>query len=148
MDSSLDSVMCKLQDSSATQPNCFQETHIRPAHTLNIRGFTPYRYDHQDGERANGWTAILAQDHIHSSGVNLRTTLQASDVHLTTPSLSFSICNIYLPPKVPTDRTELSHLLYNFWCKRWVGFYPFKHRWEHALVPRFRNLLCPGPSVL
>jgi hypothetical protein len=90
---------------------CFQETHLRPAHTLNIHGFTPYRYDHQDGERANGGTAILVQDHIYSSAVNPSTTLQASVVHLTLPHLSFSTCNIYLPSAVPIDRTELSYLL-------------------------------------
>jgi exonuclease III len=90
---------------------CFQETHLHPAHTLYIRGFTPYQYDHQDGERANGGTAVLVQDHIYSSAVNLRTTLQSSAVHLSVPSLSFSICNIYLPPAVPIDRTELIYLL-------------------------------------
>jgi hypothetical protein len=90
---------------------CLQEINLRPAHTLNVRGFTPCRYDRPDGDRANCGTAILGQDCIFSSAVNIRSTLQASAVPVTLSSLPLTVCNIHLPPTVPMDRTELSHLL-------------------------------------
>jgi exonuclease III len=90
---------------------CLQETHICPFHSLTLRGFEIYSHDHLGGERANDGTAILVLDCVYSVSVPPHTTLQALAVRITLGALSFTICNIYLPPALPIAHSGLVRLI-------------------------------------
>jgi hypothetical protein len=88
-----------------------QETHLRPFHSLTLRGFEVHRPDHCGGERANGGTAILVRECVYSVSVPLHTILQPVALRITLGALSFTICNIYLPPTFPIADANLVRLI-------------------------------------
>ncbi len=67
------------------------------AHAL--RGFTPYRVDVDDGLRAHGGVTTLVQDSLHSVEIPVQTDLQTVCVKVYLPSLSLTVCNIYISPR-------------------------------------------------
>jgi exonuclease III len=85
---------------------CLQETHLRPTHTASLRGYALYRYDHLSGERANGRTVIFIRDSVYSCQVQLQSNIQAVAVQICTTALTFTICNLYLPPHTPVTLTD------------------------------------------
>jgi hypothetical protein len=102
-----DSPISKVKAHRSPSILCLQETRLRPFHSLTLHGFEVYRHVHLGGERANGGPAILVRDCVYSVSVPLHTTLQTVAVRINLAALSFTICNIYLPPTLPIADPDL-----------------------------------------
>ncbi len=90
---------------------CLQETHLSPPRSIHFRGFTPYRVDVDDGLRAHGGVTTLVQDSLHSAEIPVHTDLQTVCVRVYLPSLSLTVCNIYIPPRQTVSVDDLLSLI-------------------------------------
>jgi hypothetical protein len=54
---------------------------------------------------------LLVKDYIFSVPVNIQTPLQVTISHIHLPTLSLTVCNIYLRPSVPVSLAELMNLI-------------------------------------
>lgn len=86
---------------------CLQETHLRPEHSLSIRGYRVHRHDHLAGVRANGGCAILVKNSIMSSAINIQSTIQNIVIRIHLPTIEFTIACVYLPPDLELTIREL-----------------------------------------
>lgn len=76
----------------------------------NLCDFTAYHYSYFSDNRANGGTTISFKNCIYSAAVHF----QVSAVCINIRNLSFTICNIYLPPVLPIAKLTwlVSHYIY------------------------------------
>jgi hypothetical protein len=74
-------------------------------------GFTAYCYDHIDNDRVNGRTTIFTYNNIYSSPLQVHTLLWTVAVHMSLLTLTFTICNIYLPLSVPVSKSYLMNVI-------------------------------------
>jgi hypothetical protein len=72
-------------------------------------GFMAHRCEHLGGVRASRATTFLVKDCIHCVLVKLCAPLQATATRIALPSLSLTLCNAYLPPKVPVPQADLTN---------------------------------------
>jgi hypothetical protein len=79
---------------------CLQETRLRCSHALGLCCCTTHRYDHPNGDRVRGGTAILERDCICCVPVRLRSPLEIIAVRVHIPNPRFTLCDIHLPPAV------------------------------------------------
>ena len=89
---------------------CLQETHLRPNSTFNLHHFTSYHTNHINNDKACGGVAIFVSDDFISTPIQLNTRLQAVAVKVSS-HLSYTLCNIYLPPRERIISTEIENLL-------------------------------------
>ena len=90
---------------------CLQETHLLNRHTLSFRGYRCFRFDADDGSRAHGDVALLIHDHLCSQEVAVQSSLQVLCIRVSLSSLSFSVCNIYIPRGQEITEENLRNLI-------------------------------------
>lgn len=89
---------------------CLQETYNKTDKPIALRGFTAYNTHPVVDHRATGGSSILVRDQVAQSPVSLRTCLQATAVKVTM-NITFTICNIYLPPSSALNPRDLNDLI-------------------------------------
>ena len=87
---------------------CLQESHFQ-SNPPSIRGFNAYNKPYTPNTTAGG-VSIFVKTSIPQSELNLNTTLQAQAVRVTLQR-SFTICNIYLPPRSNPTTVEINDLI-------------------------------------
>lgn len=82
------------------QPNiiALQETHLKPSHSVSLKGYSVNRYDDQSGLRAKGGTLLFIQSSLYHTTIPLQTDLQAVSTRIIIQNLNLTICNLYIPP--------------------------------------------------
>lgn len=90
---------------------CIQETHLKNFQTPSLRGYTIYNKN-STHQRARGGVLIAIKNNIFVTEINLATNLEAVAINIKYPT-PITICNIYISPSEPIDRTELNVLTNN-----------------------------------
>ena len=78
--------------------HCLLETSLLENHHLRIRDYTVYRLDATDGLHAHGGVALIVKSIVPSRRISINTDLQVLAVRVFLPTMSFTVCNWYLPP--------------------------------------------------
>ncbi|GFW48445.1 RNA-directed DNA polymerase from mobile element jockey [Trichonephila clavipes] len=97
---------------STYQPACvaLQETFLKSAMTLQVRGYNCVRRD-VDGDTSPNGDVCLFTSHLYPSNVvTLHTSLQAVAVRIHIHSL-VTVCCVYLPPNDVVPQVDLNQLV-------------------------------------
>jgi hypothetical protein len=118
---------------------CLQETHLRPWHGLLLRCYDTLHYDHPDGERCSGWTAVVVRYCICYLSVSFRSPLQVIAVHVHLPNFRFTLCDVCLPPATDVRLADLANSLSQLFSATLVpsiffGVQPSPTTGEHHLT--------------
>lgn len=88
---------------------CLQETHLKANDNISLKNFEIYRTDSPNDSHGYRGVMIAVNKSVFSKKIEIVSDLQiiAVTVHL---GITFSICNIYLPPNQPIQTEDLLHI--------------------------------------
>lgn len=89
---------------------CIQESRFKPNHIPTLNGYSCVYHNHDNYTNASGGVLICLKSEYHFEVIDLNTHLQVVAIKVYFP-ISFTICNIYLPPNQQVSQFEIESVI-------------------------------------
>lgn len=91
---------------------------MAPTKVVNLKNYEAYRHDYIDGGNAAGGVITFVLSTCFSKQIVINTNLQCVAVQVKLPffSVPVNICNLYLPPHLSYNESDLTNILSQLPC--------------------------------